>query len=252
MLWRNSRGTALLARTFEHRMCLFQTRNASAKKRSLMGDKLYNLKKEEKMLFGRLIETKREKVRRIKLENKGVIPKVIPSIIHSELAWALESTSRLTVLKIKKDELVSEREDNIVQTNIDKTITNCDMKLPKSEESAISNCSIKVFPISPKLQNIIPKTPKKKDPLLPKPIVNHLLDFPIFEKDKSVDDKWFNESKILSVSPMDDKPCLKFPSVTKILTATMTEEAKAVLERWKMRMIEQLGLRGFEIYQAGI
>lgn len=44
----------------------------------------------------------------------------------------------------------------------------------------------------------------------------------------------------------------KYPSVTKILNSTMSEDAKAMLDRWKKRMIAQMGEEGFEIYKQGI
>ncbi|XP_061164308.1 mitochondrial genome maintenance exonuclease 1-like [Saccostrea echinata] len=39
------------------------------------------------------------------------------------------------------------------------------------------------------------------------------------------------------------------PAVTRILSATQTDYQKYVLEQWKLRMIEELGVQGFEEYQ---
>lgn len=41
------------------------------------------------------------------------------------------------------------------------------------------------------------------------------------------------------------------PSVTKIISATQTDYQKYLLEQWKLKMIEKLGLQGFEEYQKG-
>lgn len=41
----------------------------------------------------------------------------------------------------------------------------------------------------------------------------------------------------------------KLPSVSKILEATMSEENRRVLERWKAKMIKQLGEEGFKEYR---
>ncbi|XP_065346671.1 mitochondrial genome maintenance exonuclease 1-like [Cloeon dipterum] len=44
----------------------------------------------------------------------------------------------------------------------------------------------------------------------------------------------------------------KVPSVTKILSATMSESSKAALEKWKANLIAQLGLEGFQEYQKNL
>jgi hypothetical protein len=41
------------------------------------------------------------------------------------------------------------------------------------------------------------------------------------------------------------------PSVTKIISVTQTDYQKFLLEQWKLKMIEKLGLQGFEEYQKG-
>lgn len=41
------------------------------------------------------------------------------------------------------------------------------------------------------------------------------------------------------------------PSVTRILNATMSEQSKAALEKWKNSMIEKLGEDGFNQYTRG-
>lgn len=41
------------------------------------------------------------------------------------------------------------------------------------------------------------------------------------------------------------------PSVTRILNATMSEQSKAALEKWKNSMIEKLGEDGFNRYSRG-
>lgn len=48
---------------------------------------------------------------------------------------------------------------------------------------------------------------------------------------------------------MFDRGYQRLPSVSKILEATMSEENRRVLERWKAKMIKQLGEEGFEEYR---
>lgn len=40
-----------------------------------------------------------------------------------------------------------------------------------------------------------------------------------------------------------------YPSVTNILSETRSESAKFLLERWKRKMIAELGVEGFDEYQ---
>lgn len=41
------------------------------------------------------------------------------------------------------------------------------------------------------------------------------------------------------------------PAVTRIISATQTDYQKFILEQWKLRMVEELGVQGFEKYQKG-
>lgn len=41
------------------------------------------------------------------------------------------------------------------------------------------------------------------------------------------------------------------PAVTRIISATQTDYQKFILEQWKLRMVEELGVQGFEEYQKG-
>lgn len=41
------------------------------------------------------------------------------------------------------------------------------------------------------------------------------------------------------------------PGVTRIISATQTDYQKFILEQWKLRMVEELGVQGFEEYQKG-
>lgn len=41
------------------------------------------------------------------------------------------------------------------------------------------------------------------------------------------------------------------PAVTRIISATQTDYQKFILEQWKLRMVEELGVQGFEEFQKG-
>lgn len=46
-------------------------------------------------------------------------------------------------------------------------------------------------------------------------------------------------------------PKRDLPSVTNILNVTMSEKSRAALENWKIKMIEKLGIDGFNKYSKG-
>lgn len=285
MLWRNRRDAALLARVIEKSKCLFGLRHESNK--SEKGEKMKKLRKEEKRLFGKLIETKRDKVKRVKLESQGKIEKTAPSNVNSEFPWMMTSSNKLKIIKVppifdeysldepqinsngkkstddsefswtmatSKRWTVIKKPKTPVEHNLSPTNSksNCDTQEVRNIEENKEQCTLTRDTKIQDTSNVEPKASESKNPLLPRPLVQHLLDFPIFEPHKSTADEWSDKSSIMSLSQMDNKPCLKYPSVTRILSATMSEEAKAILEKWKMRKIEELGPRGFELYQAGI
>lgn len=55
----------------------------------------------------------------------------------------------------------------------------------------------------------------------------------------------------MAVKPSEEFDKCSYPSVTSILSETKSESAKFVLERWKRKMVAQLGVEGFEKYQKG-
>uniref|UniRef100_A0A0C9QIB2 Mitochondrial genome maintenance exonuclease 1 n=1 Tax=Fopius arisanus TaxID=64838 RepID=A0A0C9QIB2_9HYME len=70
--------------------------------------------------------------------------------------------------------------------------------------------------------------------------------FPIANTTKGEDDKW-KSTGIVSLKPEEQNEyCL--PGVTRILNATMSEEAKLILAKWKKKKIKELGEEGFDEY----
>ena len=58
------------------------------------------------------------------------------------------------------------------------------------------------------------------------------------------------DENILTIG-MFDGGYQKLPSVSKILEATMPMEQRRILDRWKAKMIKELGEEGFEVYRKG-
>ncbi|XP_034947470.1 mitochondrial genome maintenance exonuclease 1-like [Chelonus insularis] len=70
--------------------------------------------------------------------------------------------------------------------------------------------------------------------------------FPLIDTTKEDQDQW-KDTKIIS-TPITDQKNFFLPGVTKILNETASEETKLILEKWKQKMILQLGEIGFEKY----
>lgn len=60
-----------------------------------------------------------------------------------------------------------------------------------------------------------------------------------------------NTSDSILTIGMFDGGYQRLPSVSKILEATMSEENRRILEKWKAKMIKELGEEGFEEYKKG-
>lgn len=81
--------------------------------------------------------------------------------------------------------------------------------------------------------------------------VNNTTSSPISTDRKQVPTTTKYKLPILSISLKDDPDMLHYPSVTKILSATMSQEAQRALELWKMKMIREMGEEKFREYQRG-
>ncbi|KAK2586948.1 hypothetical protein KPH14_009874 [Odynerus spinipes] len=80
-------------------------------------------------------------------------------------------------------------------------------------------------------------------------VINNMTSFPIFNMEKKLP-LIADKVEILSISARDDPMTLHYPSVTKILAATLSAESKKALELWKARLTTEMGVDKFnEFYQ---
>lgn len=79
---------------------------------------------------------------------------------------------------------------------------------------------------------------------------NEILNFSIFGNTKDDSDNWHGNN-ILKFSPKSQYD-YSLPGVTRVLNETMSEQAKLMLEKWKEKMIKELGEDGFNSYHQGI
>ncbi|XP_015587069.1 mitochondrial genome maintenance exonuclease 1 [Cephus cinctus] len=244
------------------------------------------LMKENKLLFGNLVETSKEKKKRLKLEKKGVIPVASTSNIDSEIIWAQKNgkiklvpfgrnstkninTSRTILIKQQAKNTDDQSKDNILNSAVvdesaeqlsilgtldsasldDQEITQnvSTNKTKLSKEKSISKTVS--TSVNSTLENKTGITVNNKTLSLPDIIINHITSFSIFDNSKKSISKVEKSSNILSLSQYENEENLIFPSVTRILSATMSEQAKLNLQLWKNRMIQTLGEEGFAIYQ---
>jgi hypothetical protein len=244
MLGKRSCDSALLVVLFRNTRCLYPSRKESTKRKkvSAKGKQWIDRKAEEQTLFGKLLETKKEKEKRMKLHEDGKTSKTSPSSFNSELMYVTQFSNVKVIKKSNEQKPIDKVDTNLEDRNSSKI-------QPNTQEFIHMKCNVNSEPLCEKKADI--KREKQTEPLLSKVIIQKLLEFPIHQEYKTVNDDWTADSKIISLSPFENTLYSKYPSVTKVLSATMSEEGKAVLERWKIRMIEKMGLRGFEIYQAG-
>lgn len=168
---------------------------------------------DEKIFFGKLVK------------EKSTFNSLPP--VDSELEWVKQSSKQIKRIRILKPSKKSENSDQkIAENNDQKMAGNNDQKMAENKASMVK---------------------------LPEALINYLPQYPLFRQEKKTDfdDVKKDDPKIMTISSREDKACAHYPSVTNILSATMSEEAKLVLEKWKLRMIEELGMEGFEKYKSG-
>lgn len=251
-------------------MCqLFITKYSSRADRI---DRMKRLIREYKLLFGPLVETKKEKKRRIKLEKKGKIPPEKSNMIDTEFLWAMEKSGkkfkRITLITEPQNEQLNDKDQSSSEIEIKsstgqntKSFSRCESNQVVQEigprfTNTISNLSARGSNSEVALSNSnisdnenIATKYMSNFQKLPDIIIKNLPTFSIMGSKQECPT---HSTEILSISGKDDLETIKFPSVTKILMESMSPESKLALEAWKERMIKKLGQEGFEIHRKGI
>lgn len=244
------------------------------KRYSSKGNKIKRMLKEYKSLFGPLVETKGQMRKRLKLEKKGIIPEKT-NTINTELLWVMENShnklKKITLPEPRNEQLNDKDQSSVTKFSEMKCESSTDQKtknLSHSESNqttqeiglrinTTSNLPAKDSNTEVALSNsnesdnedTSTKCMSSNIKKLPDIIIKNLPSFPIMGNKQESPTQ---STEILSISGRDDLETIKFPSVTKILTQTMSQESKLALEAWKERMIQKLGQEGFEMHQKGI
>jgi len=244
------------------------------KRHSSKADKMKKLMKEYNSLFGPLVETRAQKKKRLKLERKGKIPCEKSNTINTELSWVMENArnklKKITIATESRNEQLkdknqrsmkkfSEMEVNISTDQATKSLSHSESNQVAKETELVHSITLKsstqnseseiALSDSSVSDNENAVTKSFNFERLPDIIIKNLPSFPIMGNKQELPTQ---STEVLSISGRDDLETIKFPSVTKILTQTMSPESKLALEAWKERMIKKLGQEGFELHQKGI
>lgn len=177
------------------------------------------LMKENKKIFGPLLETKKEKILKEKSDNK------ISSQLNSnnendgknnntaECLWALNTVKpeRINIIKRSTKPISEKIPESLQENNIE--------VIPTEQNSDT---------ITKNLNGNIDKNNEAVD------IITSIKNSSIIHSAKSDIDKWESPT-ILSLSPSNDQKHYSLPGVTRILSESMSEEAKLRLENWKKK-----------------
>lgn len=235
---------------------LHVTHIQSSRRYSTKTNKIKKLMKEYKSVFGELVETSAQKKKRLKLEKKGVIPRLQSNNVDSELFWIKENISNnLKRINRIQDKSLNYYDSSPITNNIinynETGVTKVLYTDQSTDDSNVQNdASLSSVSLSnTKKQDTRLDASLKSKKRLPNIIIKNMLTFPIISNKQ----EFLAEStEVLSLSGKDDPETIGFPSVTKILTQTMSPESKLALEIWKEKLISKLGKEGFEMHQKAL
>lgn len=257
--------------------------NSQVKKRTV-GEVIKKLNKENKSLFGELLETRSQKFKREVRKGPG-FPRCtesqsspVKNEISSAAWWYRQTLPPSYVIRLKGNsntssegevsKCVEQRKHTSKASqkqHISDSFLNCNIKarqysmsLSSLDSSAYDTCSNSNGDISTiQLTNVLEKTVKKSSLLeLPDVIIRNIPNFPFLNESKYIEQMTPAGSILnmpLSTEQCDTKKdCLAYPSVSKILNATMSDSSRAALKRWRQKMISELGEEGFLNHYRGM
>ncbi|XP_032677611.1 mitochondrial genome maintenance exonuclease 1-like [Odontomachus brunneus] len=249
-------------------------------------NKIKKLMTEMKEVFGNLLETNSQKKRRLKLEKRGKIPREKQNNIDTEFSWVMKqslnnpqknSLKKMTLVSTKQS---SEHEDTsrTNSTNSPKNLSTATLEDEKLFNKNTKNTRHSEF--SQHTQKITANTTSQSKPVennnshgntsLPDSnatdienvatkssalekhfdiIIKNIQSFSILGNKRESSAEL---TEALSASAKKDESMIKVPSVSAILTHTMSPESKLILEAWKKKMIKKLGQEGFDKYQKAL
>lgn len=257
--------------------------NSQVKKRNV-GKVIKKLNKENKSLFGELLETRSQKLKR-EVRKGPAFPRntesqssPVKNEASSAAWWYRQTLPPSYVIRLKENSNTSSEgevskcvkqtkhtskasqkqhvSDSFVNGKIKASQYN--ISLSSLDSSAYDTCPNHIGGVSTiQLTNVLEKTNKKSSILeLPDVIIRNIPNFPLLNESKDIEQITPAGSIVnmsLSTKQFDTrKDCLAYPSVSKILNATMSDSSRAALKRWRQKMISELGEEGFQDHYRGM
>jgi hypothetical protein len=253
-------------------------------KKGNVGEVIKKLNKENKALFGELLETRPQKRKREAKKVPAFFSSAeqqsgsVQNETSSEAWWYKQTLSASDVVRLKKNSSTnSGAESGKCDTHWEHTSETFQkqhngvsfVKFP-NEASQFSSSLLSpeknAYEISSNsnedvdashVKDVLGKTDKKPHVLeLPDVIVRNIPTFPLLNDSKNTESIMPAES-IRNILPNtkqvnNRKDYLLYPSVSKILNATMSDSSRAALKRWRQKMITELGEEGFLNHYRGM
>ncbi|CAH2090531.1 unnamed protein product [Euphydryas editha] len=184
-------------------------------------DKIKQYNKENKELFGPLLETNKQKKSRLKKEAKNRPHQ------NNEVTTSNESTQKFID--------VTSHNAVVSQSLHDNRRLSCIIRSAKILEHNMWQNTRTCFNLVAVLFNGTPVRGIKTA------VAN-------MTRSSAAQPGYESEDKILQIKQHQNDYTQQFPSVTLILNKTMTEESRKLLEKWKKERIEEMGLEEFNRY----
>jgi hypothetical protein len=262
---------------------LLRKTNSQVKK-GTVGEVIKKLNKENKTLFGKLLETRSQKLKREAGKGPAFPRSTEPqsSPVKREISsagwWYRQTLPPSYVVRLKGN---ADTGSEVQMSKCDKQRAHTSEASQKQDISDSSvKCQIEASQCSTSLLNrdssayesysnsnggictiphptdVSEKTDKKSILELPDVIIRNIPNFPLLNESKDVE-RMTPAGSILSMSSSTKlfdarKECLLYPSVSKILNATMSDSSRAALKRWRQKMIAELGEEGFLNHYRGM
>jgi hypothetical protein len=273
-------GSSLFSVMYTRYTILLRKCNSPIKKRT--GEVIKKLNKENKLLFGELLETRPEKRKREARKGPAIASSaeqqsgLVQNQTSSEAWWYKQTLPASCVVRLRRNpnadsEVKSSKSDrpreealkmpqkqqNVnsfvkSQSEVNHYRSSLSFKNGENETSSDSIGDLYTSHVT----NV--ETTCKKVPVLQLPdvIVRNIPTFPLLNESKSMEWMVPTES-ILNVSSSTEqvnnkRDYLLYPSVSKILNATMSESSRAALKKWRQKMISELGEEGFINHYRGM
>lgn len=256
----------------------------SQPKKGHVGEVIKKLNKENKALFGELLESKSQKLKREAAKRPAFAKSSEPqsSPVKGEASsaawWYRQTLPPSHVMRLKGNSNTSS------EVEVDKCVKNKERTSKPSQKEHISDffvkCEIESSQYSASLLSFdssvhesssnnnggvctihvtdsLENTDKKSSVLeLPDVIIRNIPNFPLLNESKDIEQM----TPVVSILNMSSsskqfdtrKDGLLYPSVSKVLNATMSDSSRAALKRWRQKMISELGEEGFLNHYRGM